>query len=109
MYVLYALTSESGECVPVTIDRCCGQDPEGILYIGETEKGGRYKAFVEAFLGKPEKHSMVLRYFSYPILLERFPVAKLSIDFFPVMNELPSTEEDGASRLTCANTAKCRH
>jgi hypothetical protein len=80
VYVLYALTSESGECVPVTIDRCCGQDPEGILYIGETEKGGRYKAFVEAFLGKPEKQCCGI--LAIPFCWSDFPSPSCRLTFF---------------------------
>ena len=94
VYILYALTSETGECAPTTINRFCGSDPEGILYIGETGRG-RPWTLVGGLRGPNHRqHGAAARYHGYPIISERFPLTKLAIEFFPVTGEEPWEDED---------------
>jgi hypothetical protein len=80
VYILAGLTTEIGDPLPAAIDRICGQDANGVLYLGEGKSvAGRLGEIVGSLLKGTDKSDAARRYHHSIKLRERFPLNKLAI------------------------------
>lgn len=97
VYRVIGLASDEGDPVPEPIDRVCGTDKTGTLYIG----AGNLRSRIGAFVGangprnndqtKPAGHTLMT-----PTLRKRFPLQKLAVMWLKTDSEpaAKSLEED---------------
>jgi hypothetical protein len=86
-------------CPNVTIDRCCGKDPTGTLYIGRAcsrgSKGGNWSILrtrVRSILNR--EHHVMSNWSSSDLLRQKFPWESLAVEWAFTDRERPNYKGD---------------